>query len=181
MSATAWEYMTSRGYDHVKQNLTWLMATIPGIISANLVPVLRSVLGGQTLQISTLLLGGGSTLACLGTDYIFLAIVLIGTSCTASLSNVNAAAMLADRSQERYDGTGQVFVLSTTADQVAFIVGPCVGSSLCRYASFQVMCHVVCACLVLYASLLWWPDEGSKPKQATATSGTDPHSPVEAS
>ena len=180
VSATTWEYMTSLGYDHVKQNLTWLMATVPGVISANLVPVLRSVLGGQTLQISTLLLGGASTLACLGTDYIFLALTLVGTSSTSGLLNGNTASTLADRSQEKYDGTGQVFVLSNTAEQVAFIAGPCVGSSLCRYASFQAMCHVIGACLVLYAGLLWWPDEGSKAKQTTTTSGTDPRSSVEA-
>ena len=138
VNATAWEYMTSLGYDHVKQSLTWLMVTIPGVISVNLVPALRSVADGKTLQTSAVLLSGGTALVHFGSHYIFLALTLLGTSFASGLLNGNVAAMLANRSQEKYDGTGQVFVLSSTADQAAYVFGPCVGSSLCRYASFPV-------------------------------------------
>ena len=185
VNATTWEYMTSLGYDHLKQNLTWLMVTIPGVISVNLVPALRSVVEGHTLQISALLLGGASALACFGSHYMLLALTLLGTSGASGVLNGNAAAMLADRSQEKYDGTGQVFVLSMTADQAAFILGPYVGSSLCRYQGYQVMCHVIGACLVLYGIYLSRLDEASEAKQAatnkSVVAGIEPGTPAEAS
>ncbi|CAE7299880.1 SLC18A3 [Symbiodinium natans] len=181
VTATTWEYMTSLGYDHVKQNLTWLMVTIPGVIAVNLVPVLRSVADGQTLQILALLFGGASALVYFGTHYMLLALTLLGTSGASGFLNGNAAAMLADRSQEKYHGTGQVFVLSTTADQAAWIVGPLVGSSLCRYAGFEVMCHVVGACLVLYGILVSRLGEGPEAKQkTTSASDPEPGAPAEA-
>ena len=154
LTATTFKYMTSLGYDHVKQDLTWLMSTIPAIVCVGLVPVLRSVVASQTLQISALVLGGGAALACCGSGYIFLALTLVGSSAAAGILNGNTPAMLADRSQEKYHGTGQVLILPNTADQVAFILGPYAGGSICRYASFQVMCHVIGGCLVLYAVVL---------------------------
>ncbi|CAE7573331.1 slc18a3a [Symbiodinium natans] len=174
VNATAWEYMTSLGYDHVKQSLTWLMVTIPGVISVNLVPALRSVADGKTLQTSAVLLSGGTALVHFGSHYIFLALTLLGTSFASGLLNGNVAAMLANRSQEKYDGTGQVFVLSSTADQAAYVFGPCVGSSLCRYASFPVMCHVIGACLMLYAILQSGPDDGPEAKAKTTTGHAQP-------
>ncbi|CAE7484416.1 slc18a3a [Symbiodinium natans] len=184
LGATTWEYMTSLGYDHLKQNLTWLMVTIPGVISVNLVPALRSLVEGHTLQISAILLGGASALACFGSHYVLLALALLGTSGASGVLNGNGAAMLADRSQEKYDGTGQVFVLSMAADQAAFIFGPYLGSSLCRYESYQVMCHVIGGCLVLSAILLSWRGEGSEAKQnatnAAIPPGTEPGTPAEA-
>ena len=189
LTATTFEYMTSLGYDHVKQNLTWLMATIPAIVCVKLVPVLRSVVAGQRLQMSALLLGGSSALACFGSDYIFLALTLIGSSAAAGILNGNTPAMLADRSQEKYHGTGKVLILPNTADQVACIFGPYAGGFVCRYANFQAMCHVIGGCLVLCAIvLLLWTcvrqDERleSEAKQQTSTrTGTEPCAPYEAS
>ena len=47
LTATAFEYMTTLGYDHVKQNLTWLMSSIPAIVCVSLVPMLRSLVAGR--------------------------------------------------------------------------------------------------------------------------------------
>ena len=179
VTATTFEYMTSLGYDSVKQNLTWLMGSIPGVISANLVPTLRPVVGGHALQISALMLGGGSALACFGAAYTFLAITLLGISCMSGLLHGNAAAMLADRSQEKYHGTGQVFILSNTADQIAFVIGPYTGSFICRYTSFHSMCQSIGGGLVLYAVLLSCPGEGWSSAKQQTTTGTE--APPEAS
>ena len=189
LTATTFEYMTSLGYDHVKQNLTWLMATTPAIVCVSLVPMLRSVLAGQTLQISALVVAAGGALACFGSNYIFLALVLIGSSVAAGILNGNTPAMLADRSQEKYHGTGKVLILSFTADQVAFIVGPYAGGFICRYASFQTMCHIFGGCLLLSAVVLLLfacarQDkmlESEAEQQTGTTSGTEPCTPHEAS
>ncbi|CAE7343601.1 cysA [Symbiodinium pilosum] len=82
-----------------------------------------------------MLLCGGSALLCFGFDYILLALTLLGASVAAGIVDGNTPAMLADRSQEKYGGTGQVFVLSNVADQAAFILGPIVGSSVCQQVS----------------------------------------------
>ena len=113
-----------------------------------------TLVAGQTLQISALVVAGGSALACFGSDYLFLALALIGCSAAAGILNGNTPAMLADRSQDKYHGTGIVLILPSAADQVAFIVGPYAGASICRYASFQTMCQIFGGCLLLYAAVL---------------------------
>ncbi|CAJ1358759.1 unnamed protein product [Effrenium voratum] len=154
LGSTAFEHMVRLGYGQMKQNLTWLLSSVPAILFACLVPALRSLVEGQTLQILAMFLGGASALLCFGSNYILLALALFGASVAAGIVDGNTPAMLADRSQEKYGGTGQVFVLSNVADQIAFVLGPAAGSIVCQHASFHVMCQSFGACMVLYALFL---------------------------
>ncbi|CAE7324032.1 cysA [Symbiodinium natans] len=157
LGSTAFEYMVRLGYDQTKQNLTWLLTSVPAILFAYLVPMLRSLLEGHTLQIVAMFLCGGSALLSFPSDYISphtLALTLLGASVAAGIVDGNTPAMLADRSQEKYGGTGQVFVLSNVADQAAFILGPAAGSIICQHVSFGLMCQSFGGCMLLYAFLL---------------------------
>ena len=91
------------------RNLTWLFSSIPAIIFVYLVPALRSILEGKTLQILALLLAGTGAVFFVNPNYVLLALTLLG-SAGAGIVDGNTPAMLAD-SQEKYAGTTpQLFV-----------------------------------------------------------------------
>jgi len=154
LDSTAFEYMVRLGYGQMKQNLTWLLCSVPAVLFACLVPTLRTLVEGRTLQVLAMLLGGVGALQRFDSDYILLALTLPAASVAAGIVDGNTPAMLADRSQEKYGGTGQVFVLSNMADQVAFIVGPAAGSIVCQQLSFPLMCKGFGCCMLLYAFLM---------------------------
>mmetsp|Transcript_27103 Transcript_27103/g.55883 ORF Transcript_27103/g.55883 Transcript_27103/m.55883 type:complete len:512 (-) Transcript_27103:297-1832(-) len=177
LGSTAFEYMIRLGYDQMRQNLTWLMSSVPAILFVYLVPALRSILEGKTLQIVAMLVAGGAALFFFDTNYILLALTLLGSAAGAGIVDGNTPAMLADCSQEKYGGTGQVFVLSNVADQAAFVLGPAGGSVISQHVSFPLMCQSFGGCMVLYGLYLsmfafWRPQQpvksGNSPDSDTA-------------
>ena len=93
------------------RNLTWLMISVPAILFVYLVPALRSILEGKTLQILAMFLAGSGALLFFNTNYVLLALTLLGSAAGAGIVDGNTPAMLADRSQEKYGGTSpQLFL-----------------------------------------------------------------------
>ena len=93
------------------RNLTWLMISVPAILFVYLVPALRSILEGKTLQILAMFLAGSCALLFFNTNYVLLALTLLGSAAGAGIVDGNTPAMLADRSQEKYGGTSpQLFL-----------------------------------------------------------------------
>lgn len=58
LGSTTFEFMVRLGYDQMKQNLTWLLISVPAILFTCMVPWLRSFVSGDTLQILAMILGG---------------------------------------------------------------------------------------------------------------------------
>ena len=80
------------------------MSSVPAILFVYLVPALRSILEGKTLQIVAMLVAGGAALFFFDTNYILLALTLLGSAAGAGIVDGNTPAMLADCSQEKYGG-----------------------------------------------------------------------------
>ena len=101
------------------RNLTWLMISVPAILLVYLVPALRAVFDGKTLQVLAMFLAGSGALIFFDTSYVLLALTLLGSAVGAGIVDGNTPAMLADCSQEKYGGTTPQLLIDAAFDSLS--------------------------------------------------------------
>mmetsp|Transcript_30679 Transcript_30679/g.57417 ORF Transcript_30679/g.57417 Transcript_30679/m.57417 type:complete len:525 (-) Transcript_30679:29-1603(-) len=174
----SFQIMGNAGIDTSQQSGGVLLSMLPLVVVAMVTPRVQALVGGRTLQIVMMSAAGIAiviaSIVC-ATDLTLLTltsaalIFLLGTVASSTPS------MISNRSQKKYGGTGQVFVLMTLMDQLAQIVGPMVGGVICQLVGFDVMCASYSGCLLLYAipmslSTCWWPSDESEEEKVLPAS-----------
>merc|ERR1712137_1232672 len=146
--------------------LFWLLNTVPSTIMSSLAGPLLNSFGPNVLKIGAYIQGGSMML--IPKNSIPVEVVsLVGVGGGMGMIDGCAYPYLANVADQKFSGTGKVYVLSNVAVQSGYIIGPMLGNALAAAVGFQ------CNCLIFGAVLFLLPCVALCQRTTTSTLAKD--------
>lgn len=132
--------------------LFWLLNTVPSCIMSSLAGPLMNSFGPNVIKTGAYIQGGSMML--IPKNSIPVEVVsLAGVGGGMGMIDGCVYPYLANIADQKFSGTGKVYILSNVAVQSGFIIGPMLGNALAAAVGFQNNCLIFGAVLVLLPSI----------------------------
>lgn len=154
LECTTARYAMDRfGWTETGAGAVWLYVTVPTIGAALMSGPLGLRIGRANLLGMAMALGGVSAMLAPTGSLAALVTSLLGAGLTFGVVNGCAAPLLGDMADRFFGGTSQVYALANSAEQLGFVVGPLIGSTMDKEWAFP-MVSVAFGALLLTCSPL---------------------------
>lgn len=133
-TTTARYVMKTFDFDVAAAGEVWLYVTVPTVAAALLAGPLGWLIGKANLIGLGMLLGGvTAVLSTAAHSFAALVVALFSAGLCFGIVNGCASPLLGEVANTFFGGTGRVYALANSAEQLGFIVGPLLGSTLSEY------------------------------------------------